>query len=37
MDTGSEIVAVHTGIADVATGTPFTADTAVPLGSLTKP
>jgi CubicO group peptidase (beta-lactamase class C family) len=37
LDTGSEIVAVHTGIADVATGTPFTADTAVPLGSLTKP
>ena len=37
VDTGSEIVAVHTGTADVATGTPFTADTAVPLGSLTKP
>jgi CubicO group peptidase (beta-lactamase class C family) len=37
VDTGSEIVAVHTGIADVATGAPFTADTAVPLGSLTKP
>lgn len=37
VDTGSEIVAVHTGIADVATGTPFTADTVVPLGSLTKP
>lgn len=37
VDTGSEVVAVHTGIADVATGTPFTADTAVPLGSLTKP
>lgn len=37
LDTGSEIVAVHTGTADVATGTPFTAETAVPLGSLTKP
>ena len=37
LDTGSEILAVHTGIADEATGTPFTADTAVPLGSLTKP
>ncbi|MEY9910140.1 CubicO group peptidase (beta-lactamase class C family) [Catenulispora sp. MAP12-49] len=37
VDTGSEIVAVHTGTADVATGTPLTADTAVPLGSLTKP
>lgn len=37
VDTGSELVAVHTGTADVATGIPFTADTAVPLGSLTKP
>jgi CubicO group peptidase (beta-lactamase class C family) len=37
VDTGSELVAVHTGIADIGTGTPFTADTAVPLGSLTKP
>ena len=37
VDTGSESVAVHTGTADVATGAPFSADTAVPLGSLTKP
>ncbi|WP_194892233.1 serine hydrolase domain-containing protein [Catenulispora pinisilvae] len=37
VDTGAEMVAVHTGTADVATGVPFTADTAVPLGSLTKP
>ncbi|MFC1431720.1 serine hydrolase domain-containing protein [Streptacidiphilus sp. N1-3] len=37
LDTGSEVVALHTGVADVATGAPFTADTAVPLGSLTKP
>jgi CubicO group peptidase (beta-lactamase class C family) len=37
LDTGSEMVAVHTGTADVATGASFTAETAVPLGSLTKP
>ncbi|MGW0537763.1 serine hydrolase domain-containing protein [Streptomyces sp. NPDC003032] len=37
LDTGSDVVAVHTGTADVTTGSPFTADTAVPLGSLTKP
>ena len=37
VDTGSEIVAVHTGTADVATDVPLTADTAIPLGSLTKP
>ena len=37
VDTGSEAVTVHTGVADVATDTPFTSDTAVPLGSLTKP
>jgi len=36
LDTGSEVVSVHTGTADAATGAPFTADTAVPLGSLTK-
>ncbi|MFG2094579.1 serine hydrolase domain-containing protein [Streptomyces sp. NPDC048612] len=29
--------AVHTGAADGVTGEPFTADTAVPLGSVTKP
>lgn len=37
LDTGAELVAVHTGTADVSTGVPFTVDTAVPLGSLTKP
>ncbi|AYN38050.1 class A beta-lactamase-related serine hydrolase [Streptomyces dangxiongensis] len=37
LDTGSDLIAVHTGVADAATGTPLTADTAVPLGSLTKP
>lgn len=37
LDTGSEVVALHTGTADAATGAPFTAQTAVPLGSLTKP
>ncbi|MER6048625.1 serine hydrolase domain-containing protein [Streptomyces sp. NPDC001793] len=29
--------ALHTGVADAGTGRPLTADTAVPLGSLTKP
>ncbi|MEU3522500.1 serine hydrolase domain-containing protein [Streptomyces sp. NPDC038707] len=37
LDTGTDVIAVHTGTADVTTGGPFTADTAVPLGSLTKP
>ncbi|MFF2204734.1 serine hydrolase domain-containing protein [Streptomyces sp. NPDC058145] len=37
LDTGGDVVTVHTGTADVTTGSPFTADTAVPLGSLTKP
>ncbi|MCE0445806.1 beta-lactamase family protein [Streptomyces tricolor] len=37
LDTGTDVIAVHTGTADTATGSPFTADTAVPLGSLTKP
>ncbi|WP_188302530.1 serine hydrolase domain-containing protein, partial [Streptomyces sp. CBMA123] len=37
LDTGSEVVALHTGVADAATGAPFTEDTAVPVGSLTKP
>lgn len=37
LGTGSDVIAVHTGTADVTTGSPFTADTAVPLGSLTKP
>ncbi|WP_221333985.1 serine hydrolase [Streptomyces sp. EAS-AB2608] len=37
LDTGTDVIAVHTGTADTATGTPFTADTAVPVGSLTKP
>ncbi|MTE22327.1 serine hydrolase [Streptomyces sp. TRM43335] len=36
VDTGTQVLSVHTGTADVATGTPFTADTAVPLGSVTK-
>ncbi|MBV2155354.1 serine hydrolase [Kitasatospora sp. SUK 42] len=37
LDTGSEVLALHTGVADAATGTPFTGETAVPVGSLTKP
>jgi len=37
LDTGSEVVVLHTGAADAATGVPFSANTAVPLGSLTKP
>ncbi|GAA1979905.1 serine hydrolase domain-containing protein [Kitasatospora viridis] len=37
VDTGSQVITWHTGLADAATATPFTADTAVPLGSLTKP
>lgn len=37
VDTGTDVIAVHTGTADVTTGSPVTADTAVPLGSLTKP
>ncbi|GAA2283186.1 serine hydrolase [Streptomyces ruber] len=34
--TGTHTVSVHTGTADALTETPFTADTAVPLGSVTK-
>ncbi|MFD5733030.1 serine hydrolase domain-containing protein [Streptomyces sioyaensis] len=34
--TDSVTYSVHTGEADVSTGRPFTADTAVPLGSVTK-
>ncbi|MFD5434092.1 serine hydrolase domain-containing protein [Kitasatospora sp. NPDC127067] len=37
LDTGAETVALHTGVADTATMEPFTEDTAVPVGSLTKP
>ncbi|MGA5036761.1 serine hydrolase domain-containing protein [Streptomyces capoamus] len=37
LHTGSHLISVHTGTADTATSAPFTADTAVPLGSLTKP
>ncbi|QKW30762.1 beta-lactamase family protein [Streptomyces seoulensis] len=37
LDTGTDVLVLHTGTADTATGAPFTADTAVPLGSLTKP
>ncbi|MEU6404270.1 serine hydrolase domain-containing protein [Streptomyces sp. NPDC046985] len=37
LDTGTEVLALHTGIADAAAGVSLTADTAVPLGSLTKP
>ncbi|MGK5496755.1 serine hydrolase domain-containing protein [Streptomyces sp. URMC 125] len=36
VDTGTQLLSVHTGTADAATGAPFTADTAVPLGSVTK-
>ncbi|MFD9885796.1 serine hydrolase domain-containing protein [Streptomyces alboflavus] len=36
VDTGTEVVSVHTGTADAAVRAPFTADTAVPLGSVTK-
>jgi CubicO group peptidase (beta-lactamase class C family) len=36
LHTGGQVIAVHTGVADAATGTPFTADTAVPTGSVTK-
>ncbi|MFI0228548.1 serine hydrolase domain-containing protein [Streptomyces sp. NPDC017086] len=35
--TGTDVIAVHTGTADVTTGAPCAAGTAVPLGSLTKP
>ncbi|MFI1166940.1 serine hydrolase domain-containing protein [Streptomyces sp. NPDC020801] len=35
--TGTHTLSVHTGTADAATGAPFCHDTAVPLGSLTKP
>ncbi|MEU6476691.1 serine hydrolase domain-containing protein [Streptomyces sp. NPDC047017] len=37
LDTGTDFLTLHTGTADTATGAPFAADTAVPLGSLTKP
>ncbi|WP_316528806.1 serine hydrolase domain-containing protein [Kitasatospora brasiliensis] len=37
LDTGSQTVALHAGVADIGTGARFTADTAVPVGSLTKP
>ncbi|MGR6968220.1 serine hydrolase domain-containing protein [Streptomyces cynarae] len=37
LDTGSDFLVLHTGMADAASGVPLTADTAVPLGSLTKP
>ncbi|WP_328936555.1 beta-lactamase family protein [Streptomyces tauricus] len=36
VDTGTEFVSVHTGTADAVRGTAFIADTAVPLGSVTK-
>ncbi|MFH8793723.1 serine hydrolase domain-containing protein [Streptomyces sp. NPDC017941] len=36
VDTGTEVISVHTGTADAATGSAYTADTAVPLGSVTK-
>ncbi|GAA4791356.1 serine hydrolase domain-containing protein [Streptomyces ziwulingensis] len=36
VDIGTEVVSVHTGTADAVQGTAFTADTAVPLGSVTK-
>ncbi|MFC7842849.1 serine hydrolase domain-containing protein [Streptomyces sp. NPDC057382] len=34
--TGTHLLSVHTGTADALTNTPFTAGTAVPLGSVTK-
>ncbi|HZF91446.1 serine hydrolase domain-containing protein [Streptomyces sp.] len=34
--TGTHLLSVHTGTADALTGSPFTAETAVPLGSVTK-
>ena len=34
--TGTHTLSVHTGTADALTNTPFTAETAVPLGSVTK-
>ncbi|GGM17174.1 serine hydrolase [Streptomyces fumigatiscleroticus] len=34
--TGTHTLSVHTGTADALTRTPFTADTAVPVGSVTK-
>ncbi|MEW2165595.1 serine hydrolase domain-containing protein [Streptomyces sp. NPDC007084] len=37
LDTGTQLLSLHTGTADAGTGTPLTPDTAVPLGSLTKP
>ncbi|MBO1418992.1 serine hydrolase, partial [Streptomyces sp. FH025] len=37
LDTGAEVLALHTGVADAATGALFTGETAVPVGSLTKP
>lgn len=33
---GTRVLSVYTGTADATTGAPFTADTAVPLGSVTK-
>ncbi|GAA3729748.1 serine hydrolase domain-containing protein [Streptomyces tremellae] len=37
VDTGAETHSLHTGVADAVTRAPLTPDTAVPLGSLTKP
>ncbi|MFI5972306.1 serine hydrolase domain-containing protein [Streptomyces sp. NPDC051452] len=37
LHSGTDVLALHTGTADVRTGAPVTVDTAVPLGSLTKP
>ncbi|MGW0605339.1 serine hydrolase domain-containing protein [Streptomyces sp. NPDC002640] len=34
--TGGRTITVHTGTADAGTGAPFTSDTAVPVGSVTK-
>ncbi|MFF8670216.1 serine hydrolase domain-containing protein [Streptomyces sp. NPDC015242] len=36
VDTGTHVVSVRTGTADALANTPFTAETAVPLGSVTK-
>ncbi|WP_416483646.1 serine hydrolase domain-containing protein [Streptomyces sp. CL12] len=37
LDTGTDVISIHTGTADVSAGTLLTGETAVPLGSLTKP
>ncbi|MEU1038518.1 serine hydrolase domain-containing protein [Streptomyces sp. NPDC005907] len=36
VDFGTHVLSLHTGTADAGTGAPFTAETAVPIGSVTK-